>query len=126
MIQQLDVPDGLLGVRPVGRLTAEDYATVIAPLVEEVRRRLRCLIELGPDFTGVTPGAAWQDVRLGFRAMCGFDGCAVLTDLPWLRRVIRFVAHVRPYPLRVFGEGTAPPRSSGSPRYRASRAPRPG
>jgi nucleotide-binding universal stress UspA family protein len=29
MIQQLDGPDGLLGVRPVGRLTAEDYATVI-------------------------------------------------------------------------------------------------
>jgi hypothetical protein len=56
---------------------------VIAPVVDDVtrnRKRLRCLVEVGPAFTGVTPAAASEDVRLGLRAMRTFDGCAILTD----------------------------------------------
>ena len=71
MIERLaDVPAGIFGVRAVGTLTAEDYESMIAAVVDDVtRKRLRCLVEVGPEFTGVTPAAAWEDLRLGLRAM---------------------------------------------------------
>lgn len=109
MIEQIDdVPADIFGVRAVGTLTAEDYATVIAPVVDDAtreRKRLRCLVEVGPDFTGVTPAAAWEDVRLGLRAMRSFDGCAVLTDSDAIRGASQVAGFLMPCPVRVFELG---------------------
>jgi hypothetical protein len=63
---------------------------------------LRFLYELGPDFEGFTPGAAWEDLRLGMRSMRLFDGCAVLTDHPFLREAIGVANFLMPCPIRVF------------------------
>ncbi|MFC5235957.1 STAS/SEC14 domain-containing protein [Pseudonocardia zijingensis] len=101
-----DIPAGIFGVRAVGTLTAEDYAKVVAPVVDDVtrnRKRLRCLVEVGPDFTGVTPAAAWEDVRLGLRAMRAFDGCAVLTGNDRVADASRVAAFVMPCRVKVFG-----------------------
>jgi SpoIIAA-like len=103
-----DVPTGIFGVRAVGTLTAEDYETMIAPVVDDAtrgRKRLRCLVEVGPGFTGVTPGAAWEDVRLGLRAMRSFDGCAVLTDNEAIRGASGVAGFLMPCPVRVFALG---------------------
>lgn len=103
-----DVPAGIFGVRATGTLTAEDYETVIEPVVDDVARhrsRLRCLIEVGPGFTGVTPAAAWEDVRLGLRAVRAFDGCAVLTDDDRVAAASRVAAFLVPFPVGVFAPG---------------------
>lgn len=104
MIELSELPGGVVRARPVGTLTAQDYAVAIDPLVEEARRGrpLRCLVEVGPDFRGFTPGAAWADVRLGLRAVRAFDGCAVVSDLGWVGRFVRAAAFWVPYPLRAF------------------------
>jgi hypothetical protein len=104
MIELSELPGGVVRVRPVGTVTAQDYAVAIAPLIAEAGRgrRLRCLVEAGPDFRGITPGAAWADVRLGLRAMRAFDGCAMVSDLGWVRRLVRAAAFWLPYPLRGF------------------------
>ena len=63
-----DVPDGVVAVRASGTLTREEYDEVVVPLLDEARRagrRLRCLCEVGVDYRGLTPGAAWEDVTLG-------------------------------------------------------------
>jgi hypothetical protein len=103
-----DVPAEIFGVRAVGTLTAEDYETVIAPVVDEAtrdRKRLRCLVEVGPGSTDVTPTAAWEDVRLGLRAMRLFDGCAVLTDNDAIRGASRIAGFLMPCPVRDFALG---------------------
>jgi hypothetical protein len=106
MIERIsDIPAGIFGVRAAGTLTAEDYQRVIAPVVDDVthnRKRLRCLVEVGPNFTGVTPAAAWEDVRLGLRAMRTFDGCAILTDNDRVADASRVAAFVMPCPVKVF------------------------
>jgi hypothetical protein len=56
------------------------------------------------DYRGLTAGAAWEDVRLGLRAMGLFDGCAVVTDIAWIREVSRLAAFFMPCPVRVFDE----------------------
>ena len=50
----------------------------------------------------VNPDAAFEDVRLGLRALGSFDGCAVVSDLPWVGEVLQFVRFLMPYPVRVF------------------------
>lgn len=106
MIERLSgLPAGVVGVRAVGKLTFEDYETVVAPLVDEITRdkvRTRVLVEIGPGFEGVTPAAAWDDIRLGLRAARSFDGYAVVSDQEWVRSTSRVVGVVMPFPMRVF------------------------
>ena len=102
-----DVPPGIFAVRSVGTLTKEDYDAVIVPLLEEATRtgrRIRCLCQVGPEFRGLTPSAAWEDVRLGLRALRLFEACAVVSDLGWIRESTRLAAFFMPCPVQVFGE----------------------
>jgi hypothetical protein len=98
------LPTGIDGLRSTGKLTLDDYADVVIPLIAGAvldDRRLRCLVEI-PDFAGITPEAAFADISLGLRVLRAFDGCAVLTDLEWLADTTRVAAFLMPYPVQVF------------------------
>jgi SpoIIAA-like len=102
-----DIPPGIVAVRSVGVLTKQDYDEVVVPLLEEATRtgrRIRCLCQVGPEFRGLTPSAAWEDVRLGLQAMRLFEACAVVSDLAWVRESSRLAAFFMPCPVQVFGE----------------------
>ena len=102
-----DVPAGIFAVRSVGTLTKEDYDSVVVPLLEEATRtghRIRCLCQVGPEFRGLTSSGAWEDVRLGLRALRLFEACAVVSDLGWIRQSSRLAAFFMPCPVQVFGE----------------------
>jgi hypothetical protein len=105
MIERIEgLPAGIDGVRCNGKLTREDYDAVVVPLLDEVQReqrRLRCLVEVD-GFDGITPDAAFEDIKLGLRAMGSFDGCAVVSDLPWVGQALRLPGFLMPYPLRIF------------------------
>jgi hypothetical protein len=106
-----DVPPGVLALRASGRLTREEYDTVLLPVVEDaVRegRHLRCLCEVAADYAGLGPAAAWEDLTLGLRALPLFDGCAVVSDVGWIREASRVAAFFLPCPVRVFDGGGRP------------------
>ncbi|HEX4075818.1 MAG TPA: STAS/SEC14 domain-containing protein [Candidatus Acidoferrales bacterium] len=97
--------NGIDGVRAAGTVSKEDYLKVLDPLVHEARfagRRLRFLFHLGPAFEGFTPGAAWEDAKIGFQYLSLFDGCAVVTDVGWIRESTRLMGFFMPCPVRVF------------------------
>src|SRR4051794_21198599 len=108
MIERIEgLPAGGAGGRGNGKLTREDYDAVVVPLLAEVQReqrRLRCLIEVD-GFDGITPDAAFEDIKLGLRAMGSFDGCAVVSDLPSVGQALRLPGFLMPYPLRIFPVG---------------------
>ena len=63
-----DVPDGVDAFRVVGKLTRDDYEKTVEPLLDEARRqgrRLRLLVQLGPEYEGFTAGAVWARRRPG-------------------------------------------------------------
>jgi hypothetical protein len=100
-----DLPAAIDGVRATGELTVDDYERIVRPLLEEARRdgrRLRFFYELAPDFTGLTPAAAWEDLRLGLRFLRLFDGVAVASDAVWVRDAARLVGVFMPCPVRAF------------------------
>lgn len=101
-----DLPPEIDGLKAVGKLSKEDYEHVCVPIMDEARRagrRIRFLYQLGPEFEGFTPGAAWEDAKIGFQSMRLFDGCAVVTDVGWIRESTRVMGFFMPCPVRVFG-----------------------
>ena len=106
MLEKLsDVPEGIVGVKAIGKLTRDDYEKVLEPLLDGARRegrRLRFLYQVGPEFEGFTLGAAWEDAKLGLRSLRSLAGCAVVTDRDWIRESTRIVGLLLPCPVQVF------------------------
>ncbi len=107
MLERLkDLPRGIDGVRATGKVSKEDYEQVFVPFLDEARqkgRRLRLLYQLGPEFESFTPGAAWEDAKIGLQSMRLFDGCAVVTDAGWIKETTRLAGFLMPCPVRSFG-----------------------
>ena len=104
-----DVPDGIDALRAVGTVTAQDYVQAVEPIFDEARRqdrRIRLLVEIGPEYTGFTPGVVREKFETGFRSvpvLRAIDGYALVTDLGWLREWAQLAAFLLPFPLRTFG-----------------------
>jgi SpoIIAA-like len=99
------MPAGIQALEAVGTVTAADYERVFAPVVAEVRRagsRLRLLYEFGPAFQRITAGALWADARLGLNYVQLLDGCAVVSDVGWVRAPSRAIGTWMPLPVRVY------------------------
>jgi len=90
-----DVPPGIIAVRAIGTLTKDEYDAVVVPMLDEAirtGRRIRCLCQVDSAYRGLTPSAAWEDVRLGLRSLRLFEACAVVSDLGWVRQWTRAAA----------------------------------
>jgi len=101
-----ELPRGIEGLKASGKVTKEDYEKVLEPLLEEARREgrpIRFLYQFGPEFEGITPGAAWEDAKVGLQFLRLFDGCAIVSDVGWIRESVRLMGFMMPCPVRVFG-----------------------
>lgn len=107
MLEKLtDLPDGIDGLKAVGKISKDDYEQTFEPLLEEARRegrRIRFLYHFGPEFQGFTASGAWEDAKMGLRSMRLFDGCAIVSDVGWVRESARLIAFLMPGPVKVFG-----------------------
>jgi len=100
-----DLPENVVGFRASGRVTEQDYESVIVPAVERAsgsRRRIRLLYQLAPDFEGFDPNGSWTDPRIESRHRRHWSRVAVVTDLGWLRRATRALGFTQPAEVRVF------------------------
>jgi hypothetical protein len=100
-----DLPAGIDGVRAIGKISKEDYEQAFVPLLDDARREgrhIRFLYQLGPEFEGFTPGAAWEDAKIGLHFLRLFDGCALVTDLAWIRELTGLAGFFMPCPVSVF------------------------
>lgn len=103
------VPEGVVGLRAVGLVDRADFAGTIEPIVEEairLRRPLRLLLQLGPDYEGFTAGAAWEKTEMWLEhpTMMRFvAGYALVSDIGWVRDLAHLVGVLLPFPMRVFG-----------------------
>jgi hypothetical protein len=112
MLKQIaDVPGGIVALTAVGTITRDDYAQTIEPILDDARRdgrRLRILLEIGPEYDHSTVGAAWEKTEnaLRSRPLLGLvEGYAIVTDRRWVRELMHLTALVLPFPMRVFDIG---------------------
>lgn len=103
-----DLPDNTIGIAAKGRVTEQDYESVIEPMVEEIFKRhdkARFLYHLGEDFEGFETAAVWEDTKLGFSHYRGWEKVALVTDRNWLRGAFRAFGVFMPGQVKTFGSG---------------------
>src|SRR5262249_34676258 len=87
VIERIDAPEGVVAFKAVGTVEAADYGDVLAPAVEEAMaggKKVRIVFVLGPEFSGYSAGAAWEDAKLWAPHLTGWERCAVVTDHTFL------------------------------------------
>ena len=106
MIEQMtDLPAGTLGFSARGQVTAADLENVLVPDIEAafaLNRKVRLVYHLGPEFTGFDPAAMWDDARLSFRHLTGWERIALVTDVSWLRVAAKAMGFAVPGEFRLF------------------------
>lgn len=106
MIETIEgLPEGVVGFEAVGEVSAEDYANVLIPAVEAALKEgggIRFLYVLGERFEGMSPGAMWEDTKLGFEHLRAWERMAVVTDAEWIGHMIRALGWTIPAEVRVF------------------------
>lgn len=106
MIELLSgLPEGTIGFKATGKVTGEDYDTVLTKAVDralEEHEHIKLLVVAGPDFEGYSLEAAWDDTRLGMRHWSGFERIAIATDTSWVRHAVKAMGFMLPCPVRLF------------------------
>ncbi len=105
MIETLNgFPPDTIAVKVSGLVSATDYDLVIVPAVERMLKdhdRVRVYYEIAP-FTGISFGAIWKDFWVGVRHLSRWKRVAVVTDIPWIKRMVQTLGLVLPGATKVF------------------------
>lgn len=111
MIEVLEgFPDNVVGFVCHGHVTREDYETALIPVVEQSLQnhdKLRLYYETASDFSGIDPGAVWEDTKVGIGHMTRWERFAVVTDVEWIRHTMKLFSFLLPGELRVFSAAQA-------------------
>jgi hypothetical protein len=106
MIERLEgMPEGVLGFRAVGVVSAEDYRDVLDPAIDAalaVQEKVHLVVVMGPDFDRMSLGAMWQDAMLAGRPWSSWGRAALVTDHDVLAGVARAFGGLVPGDFKVF------------------------
>jgi len=106
MIEALkDFPPNVLAFACHGRVTRQDYDSVLIPAVEkalEENEKLRLYYETGADFDGVDAAAVLEDAKVGVTHLLRWERFAVVTDIEWIRHAMQLFSFLIPGKTRVF------------------------
>ena len=100
MIEHLsNFPDDVLAFVCKGRVTKADYDSVLVPAVMkalEKHKRVRLYYETAADFSGIDPGAMWEEFKVGMEHLTRWERVAVVTDVEWIKQTMRFFSFLMP------------------------------
>jgi len=96
---------GIIAFDAIGKVTDEDYKTVLVPAIENQLKsggQAHLLLRFGPEFEGYTVHAAMDDALLGLRHLHDFERIAVVSDHAWLSNSLRLFGPLMSSHLKVF------------------------
>jgi hypothetical protein len=100
-----DLPTEVIGLRVKGKLTKADYDDVMRPTLDRSNtegKRIKLLVQFGPEFDGFTAAAAWEDTRLTLQYLRSLERCAVVSDVDWIGKALKYFAGLSPTPVKAF------------------------
>ncbi|HME38415.1 MAG TPA: STAS/SEC14 domain-containing protein [Steroidobacteraceae bacterium] len=103
--------DNVVAASAVGRVTREDYEAVLIPRVEAAAKRhskIRCYYEISADFTGMEPGAVWEDFSLDFSNAVGSRWRTRPSSDISVVRTIRLAGYLTRFAARASGDFQLP------------------
>jgi len=98
-----DLPAGVIGFEASGRIRAEDYRDVVLPALERAAAagEVRFVIVMR-DFDGMSGGAVWQDLKVGFEHLRAWKRIALVTDITWMRDMTSLFGWMTPGEVKTF------------------------
>ena len=99
-----NLPEGVLGFRADGQITASDYTDVLKPAVDAVIKRgddVRIVIEFG-SWSGMSGGALWEDLKMGIERFTKWKRIALVTDIDWMRQATNVFGWMTPGDVKTF------------------------
>ena len=94
-----DLGDGVIGFEATGRVTAEDYESVLMPAVEgalDAGAKARLLLVFGAEFEGYEADAAMDDMKMGAHTWGDFERVAFVSDHSVYRNLVRGFGFLMP------------------------------
>ena len=105
MLKPLEgLPDGVIGFEADGEIREDDYRDTLLPAVRDVWSRgedVRIVLVF-PRWEGMSSGAGWQDLKLGFEHLRRWKRIALVTDLDWMITVTSLFGWMTPGDLKRF------------------------
>ena len=98
-----DLPPGVIGFEASGKLHEEDYQDVLLPAIQKAAAdgEVRIVIVM-PKFEGLTPGAVWQDLKMGVEHWGKWKRIALVTDVDWMRHGVDWFGWMTPGDVKHF------------------------
>ena len=110
IIQLFDFPGDVVAFVCKGRVTKADYDSVLVPAVTKAlstHDKLQLYYETAADFAAVDAGAAWEDFKVGMEHVTRWERIAVVTDVDWIRHMVRLFSFLMPAETKVFPRAEA-------------------
>jgi hypothetical protein len=99
------LPEHVLAFTAKGKVTGEDYESVLIPAIEEKLKKyskISLLYHLGADCAGFDIEAMWDDTKIGLKHLTAWERIAVVTDIDWVRLTTKAFGFVMPGHVKVF------------------------
>jgi hypothetical protein len=107
MIELLqNVPDNVIAFKFSGKVSGDDYESVLIPAMEAALKKhdkVRALGQLGPEFTGFETAAMWDDTKVGLKHYTRWEKIALVTDTEWVIRSVKVFGFLVPGEVKLFG-----------------------
>lgn len=100
-----ELPSGVVGLVASGKVTAEDYESIVIPAIERALKthdKIHLIYQIGPEWTGFTSGAMWDDAKVGLSHMAAWEKVAVVTDVDWIRAGMKFFGFLVAGAVKIF------------------------
>jgi hypothetical protein len=97
--------DNVLGAQATGKVTDQDYLSVLIPQLEEVLKKYgkaRFLYYLDDKFTGWELGAMWEDAKFGVSHKDDFEKIAVVGGPKWVSWGTKLFSHFMEGQVKIF------------------------
>jgi hypothetical protein len=106
MIRAIEgMPAGTIGFEAVGKVTEDDYRTVLMPAVRAALQQgdVRLLYMLGEEFDAYSAGAVWADTKMLWAGNPkGWTRVAIVSDADWLENSVKAFGWLMPGKVKVF------------------------
>ncbi len=106
MIEHLtNFSEGVAAFLCKGQVTKADYDAVLVPAVtKELKNheKVRIYYETAADFSGMDPGAMWEDFKVGMEHLTRWERVAVVTDVGWIKQAVWLFGFLMPAAVKLF------------------------
>jgi len=100
-----ELPPHVVGFEGLGKVTVRDYEAVIIPEINRAAAesdKMHVLCYLGPEFTGFSVGALFNDAALGVFHMKAYERVALVSDVGWIRASVGLMGLMMSGSIRAF------------------------